>query len=175
MGNTPVIAPAKAIASPAELLPCPNPWCESHQYERGGPQAPDDLLEMSGSNGLRVGCAYCSIMGPVRATEAEAIAAWNTRAPDHPSQAQARIERLRGALQEAAWKFAQIGTMHSIDDASAENVAERCMELGQQGYREAKAALAEPQDPPHTLGSAAGTRLADHEGVKAEKIEGTIT
>jgi Lar family restriction alleviation protein len=44
----------------------------------------------------------CSARGPV-STEAEALAAWNRRAPDPSlSAAQAEIERLRGELQRQA-------------------------------------------------------------------------
>jgi hypothetical protein len=53
------------------LEPCPTPWCDSlyggpYRYERA-----------TGANGVR--CPTCSVTTPYFVTEAEAVAAWNTR------------------------------------------------------------------------------------------------
>lgn len=56
----------------AALLPCPNPWCmgDVHSFCNGA---------VKSSNYVR--CKKCGIKGPTRSTRAEAITAWNTRAP----------------------------------------------------------------------------------------------
>ena len=59
----------------AELLPCPNPWCEGP--EREGDFSPVAYRRQFGN--WAVGCTSCSMDGPIRPTEAEAITAWNTR------------------------------------------------------------------------------------------------
>ena len=66
--NTP---DAPAVA----LLPCPNPWCESML-------APfvTDWSKCGPSDEFQTHCG-CGICAPSCATEAEAIAAWNTRPP----------------------------------------------------------------------------------------------
>lgn len=56
-----------------KLLPCPNPWCGETQ------EVEPNRNMWSGC--WHVGCGVCMLDGPVMATEAEAIAAWNTRAP----------------------------------------------------------------------------------------------
>lgn len=60
-----------------EIKPCPNPWGCS------GSQAPVCThYNFDGNSALRhVVCHSCGERGPVRPTEAEAIAAWNQRAP----------------------------------------------------------------------------------------------
>lgn len=62
----------------AELKPCPNPWCEGRanafdwfDTDRQGPA-------------WRVQCG-CGIKAPKAYSEAEAIAAWNTRAEQSPA------------------------------------------------------------------------------------------
>jgi hypothetical protein len=66
------------ISQDIELLPCPNPWCESHEHG-AVPKLPDDLWTIDGSNAVRIGCPSCEMLGPHRSTEGEAIAAWQTR------------------------------------------------------------------------------------------------
>lgn len=61
----------------AELMPCPNPWCEA--LEREGDYSPAVRLHHHGN--YRVVCTSCIFEGPCRATPAEAVAAWNTRPP----------------------------------------------------------------------------------------------
>lgn len=86
-----------------EPLPCPNPWCESHQrpdrnykpFVRKARPAPE----------MSVGCPVCPMHGPWRDTEAEAIAAWNTRA--HPP-AKADDAELVEAMEGAATLLAAI-------------------------------------------------------------------
>lgn len=69
------------------------------------------------------------------AREAEKLA-------DHIAALEARNARLEEALGQAKWAFAQIGQMHSTDNG---DIAERCMELGQKGYREAARTLTTEQ------------------------------
>ena len=53
------------------LKPCPAPWCAGHE----------DEVEVTGYRGMKfVVCGHCGCATPDEATEAEAIAAWNTRA-----------------------------------------------------------------------------------------------
>ena len=65
-----------SIKEEVALLPCPNPWCETSRpevIERG-----DNFWKAN-----LVLCVHCGMEGPCEkgATRAEAIAAWNTRAP----------------------------------------------------------------------------------------------
>jgi len=53
-----------------ELLPCPLPWCQGEAFLTGA------------SVWGNVECSLCGCEGPARKTEAESIAAWNTRTPD---------------------------------------------------------------------------------------------
>lgn len=67
------------MTSPTELLPCPNPWCKSHEFGPEGAPTREDIMGLSGSNNSRVGCPYCHIEGPICKDDDEAIAAWNDR------------------------------------------------------------------------------------------------
>lgn len=58
-----------------KLLPCPNPWCEE-----GEPLVERTVRYRGDASPRHVECS-CGIRGPMGATDAEAIAAWNTRAP----------------------------------------------------------------------------------------------
>lgn len=71
----------------AKLLPCPNPWCEGEQ--RGHNFAPAVRLHHFGD--YRVVCTSCILEGPLRATRAEAITAWNTRAQLSPLSGEVEI------------------------------------------------------------------------------------
>jgi hypothetical protein len=75
-------------------------------------------------------CTCCGWRLGGFATREQAITAWNTRN---------QVAELVEALKRAKWLFAQIGQMHSTDHG---DVGERCMELGQRGHSETKAALA---------------------------------
>ena len=73
----------RAMTDPiSELLPCPNPWCEL-----------GDLHVRLVSIGVRflarrqVACRKCGITGPDHASEAGAIAGWNTRKSVDPGAA----------------------------------------------------------------------------------------
>ena len=65
----------------AELLPCPNPWCASHDrrdaeiFEAHRPI----LMPSRASFEWAVACPVCPIETPWFGTGAEAITAWNTR------------------------------------------------------------------------------------------------
>ncbi len=59
----------------AALKPCPNPWCEAN--EREGDFRPQ--VQYSNFGLVFVACTSCTMAGPTRNHEAEAIAAWNHR------------------------------------------------------------------------------------------------
>jgi hypothetical protein len=106
------------VAVSRELKPCPNPWCESHNYEDGGPKVPDDLWGYGGTNSLRVGCHYCDMKGPARSSESEAVIAWNERAPDASSLLGALIhieeywnrDQNESAMTDALWHIIETAT-----------------------------------------------------------------
>lgn len=60
-----------------ELKPCPNPWCDSHNYKSGLPK--DDDVRDVGSGYLHVQCRFCGLSSPARMYCDEAIEQWNTR------------------------------------------------------------------------------------------------
>ena len=72
-----------------ELLPCPSPWCDHRAYVAS---TDDDAFYGKAFQGR---CTQCGLGGPVKRTEAEAIAAWNTR---HQSGRTGAGEALREAL-----------------------------------------------------------------------------
>lgn len=82
----------------AELLPCPNPWCEAP--ERDGDFSPDVVRGLFDT--LFVACTSCCMKGPVRATRAEAIAAWNTRPASHEAELVEALITLRDYVCDAA-------------------------------------------------------------------------
>jgi hypothetical protein len=92
-----------------ELRPCPNPWCGADKgYVRHN----------RGFALWSVRCGKCSLQGPSKDTEAEAIAAWNTRAPD-PSLLSDR---------------ARMAEMERAGQAVADIVAERRRQVDQEGW-----------------------------------------
>ena len=62
----------------SKLKPCPAPWAHMHPEN-----IPPEILETI----ICVECPECGLCGPIKNTEAEAIAAWNSRQ-------QSEIERL---------------------------------------------------------------------------------
>jgi len=67
--------------SSAALLPCPNPWCEAD--ERDGDFKPQ--VQYSNFGMVYVACTSCTMAGPTRQHEVDAITAWNTRPTPTPS------------------------------------------------------------------------------------------
>lgn len=59
------------------LKPCPNPWCESHQYGPLGYPDKDDFEFKD--NWVRVSCHNCGTTAHMGRNEAEAAANWNDR------------------------------------------------------------------------------------------------
>jgi hypothetical protein len=75
-----------------ELKPCPNPWCAATMK----PLLVTEVDPEGQNIGLKVMCFYdCNLSGPVRPTEAEAVAAWNQRPSPQPDQE--TVERLEEA------------------------------------------------------------------------------
>lgn len=65
----------------SELLPCPNPWCP----DKRGRHIIWNLYKR------HVHCIDCQVMGPGGKDDAEAIAAWNTRAALQPTSDHAEL------------------------------------------------------------------------------------
>jgi hypothetical protein len=66
--------PSPLPAGEEKLLPCPNPWCVSHREAGYEP-----WVQGAGPSTYVVNCGGCSVRGPIKHNEAEAITAWNTR------------------------------------------------------------------------------------------------
>lgn len=64
---------------PATPLPCPNPWCFSLKHSHLGKPSIENWRLAAPFDKFSVKCSACGVEGPVQPTEAEAIAAWNTR------------------------------------------------------------------------------------------------
>ena len=78
------------------LLPCPNPWCEDS----------DQKLTRVSSGHWSVDCQSCGMYGPGgNDTQAEAIAAWNTRP--------ARMDAGDEAVAWLRWKANRVFPMHA--------------------------------------------------------------
>lgn len=71
------------------LLPCP--FCNTERDDKRGGPLPFDY-EDPDNRRWRVYCWTCGVDGPSGATEAEAIAAWNRRAPDPRGERIAALE-----------------------------------------------------------------------------------
>lgn len=65
-----------------ELKPCPNPWCDSVDFEARPTEDSLHLQPDTSRPRFAVHCPYCPQQGPGADTEAEAVAAWNTRPGD---------------------------------------------------------------------------------------------
>jgi hypothetical protein len=77
-----------------KMLPCPNPWCNSEKvitvaFEYNGPK-------------WQTACDNCTVGGPLCDSEAEAIAAWNTRRPTPSADADRVREQLERQRAENA-------------------------------------------------------------------------
>jgi len=71
--------PVADVNESAKLLPCPNPWCASH--DEGEFPNDEDVWQFPAlTPRYRVQCSYCSVNGPTADTEDKAITAWNARA-----------------------------------------------------------------------------------------------
>jgi hypothetical protein len=68
-----------------ELKPCPKPWCLSHGKLLPGVDG-TPILYYGLYQSICVGCPICSLKGPIRHSEAEAIAGWNDRQSSVPVQ-----------------------------------------------------------------------------------------
>ena len=120
--TAPNVAPA-----PGTALPCPSPWHDECE------EIPAITIH-HGDNYAFVGCS-CFINGPLRGTEAEAIAAWNKRTPDPALAAEnARLIALVGEMREAfeaisqhsgGTQFSTIVGMRKIARALASKAGEK--------------------------------------------------
>ncbi len=101
-----------------ELKPCPNPWCEA--AEREGDFRPQ--VQYSNFGLVYVACTSCTMAGPTRQHEADAIAAWNTRQPD-PLVAELRetlanawdhIQTLQNDISSRVYRFEELKQADAI-------------------------------------------------------------
>ena len=76
------------------LKPCPNPWCDSVDFEAVPTEDSVQLLLDTSRPRFAVYCQYCPQQGPGADTLAEAITAWNTRPLPQPSEFVAEVKRL---------------------------------------------------------------------------------
>ena len=72
----------KGGVMPEALKPCPNPWCDSVDFEAEPTEGSVQLLLDTSRPRFAVYCQYCPQQGPGADTLAEAITAWNTRTTD---------------------------------------------------------------------------------------------
>lgn len=93
-----------------KLLACASPWCDHAAFVA---TTDTDLFY---GQAFQVQCTQCGMGGPVKRTEAEAIAAWNTRAtPPSPAGevlhgidvARTRLAPLMKYGEDAVWRPAQ--------------------------------------------------------------------
>lgn len=94
-------------------LPCPNPWCDTPTKIRFVPTASPPL-------GRGWMCCDCHLHGPFADSQAEAIAAWNTRASDTVPREVA--DRLADALEVA--KRDLIAQLPMLRDANKTIIAD---------------------------------------------------
>ena len=110
------------------LLPCPNPWCDS------GVQ-PMSFAMRGGFHQVICGCDF---KGPRKATKDEAEAAWNRRpAPTEADTSLQKVQTTPLAMEAVAWRenladFARYvsGQMHNLPrSATADNVNDRALAI----------------------------------------------
>lgn len=123
----------------AALLPCPNPWCGSTMLP----------IPVYGTSGWRIWCG-CGVSSHARPTEAEAIATWNTRAPDPEITRQREvieawhdIDRKRDAEIERL-KAANGILEDALQEVGDDYPGSSCQEWCRQQVKQARAALKEP-------------------------------
>lgn len=135
--------PSEAVA----LLPCPNPWCGSHD-DLGPNVDPSPEARRGHFGNWRVRCTICPVEGPTAGLKSSAIAAWNTRA--HPSPAPtSEAGWIVGNGAGTCWRMWKLGNpVWTNDRAKATRYARR---------EDAEAVHAEDEDAwsvvPYSAGS----------------------
>ncbi len=82
--------------SEVELLPCPNPWCNSHRTRDAEIAAMEAPILVEDGGLYHVACPVCPVDGPSNESPAWARTFWNTRAL--PRDPQGLVEALRRLL-----------------------------------------------------------------------------
>jgi len=83
------------IRESTKLLPCPNPWCYTHEPTNSGSPFVDRLPT---GQRYRVKCPYCPMVGAGQPSREKAIAAWNNRPKAAPTGGDSSVARLREAV-----------------------------------------------------------------------------
>jgi hypothetical protein len=110
-----------------ELKPCPKPWCLSHGKLLPGVDG-TPILYYGLYQSICVGCPICSLKGPIRHSEAEAIAGWNDRQSPVPVQGErervllpATVDRgIMASVKLGAWMSAALDDPAVCDDMKAD-------------------------------------------------------
>lgn len=116
------------------IEPCPNPWCESEVV----PFIRKGSLTREAPTQVQVECG-CGIYGPACNTEAEAIAAWNTRTPP-ASQSDDRWKDSRELIESEKWDV-EIARRNKVESQSDEALVDELTSAvwGVIGYDKAEA------------------------------------